>query len=166
MVYFKDYPYFKPDFTPKQMFEKGIYGGCYFRPIYSTVNNKKYTHDWKKLKCLQNLHPDKFLLTTYDKTKNCYKVKAGQTLEFWEEHGWIEPIDPRGWIEFYCKFYEGRRSYDDKRQIKRALGVLVRFGQTKMTPKIKQTLLHWGFDPEKDHSKYIEEIKKNKWLSV
>lgn len=167
MVNFPDYPYFKPDLTPRQMFCKGIYGGCYFRPIYSSVTKKRYGDDWKDFKCLTSVPKDKFLLTSYDKSKNYYKVKAGQTLEFWEEHGWIKPIDPRGWIQFYCNFYEGRRSYDDVRQIKRAMGVLVRFGQNKnMTPKIKQTLLQWGFDPEKDHTKYIADIKKYGWLKI
>jgi hypothetical protein len=158
-----DFSYFKPDFTPRQMFEKGVLGGWYHRPIYSSVLKKNIKPDYSKFDFLNGIPKNKLENTVYDKTLNYYKVKAGQSLEFWEEKGWIQPIDPRGWIQWYCNFHNGRRSYDDKRQINRALRILLRFGQRKMTPAIKQTLLHWGWNPEKDHTEYIKLIKLNGW---
>lgn len=157
--------YYKPDFTPREMFMKGIYGGSYFRPIHSGVLNKNIGVDSSKYKFLSTVPAELLSSTIYDKTKNFYKVKASQTLLFWEEKGWIHPQDPRGWIEWYCKYHNGRRSEDDKRQINRALKVLVRFGQRTPTPRINQTLLHWGWDPEKNHKEYINLIKINKWSS-
>jgi len=50
---------------------------------------------------------------------NYFKIKAGQDLEDWEEKGWIRDQDPRGWFEWYTRFYFGRRSPDDERQIQR-----------------------------------------------
>lgn len=67
---------------------------------------------------------------------------------------------------WYCRFYEGRRTKDDKCQIARALRVLLRFGQKKeKTARVKQAGLHWAWDSEKDHTKYIEKIKNNKWAT-
>lgn len=166
MPRFKDHIEFRPDLTPKQMFEKGVYGGSYFRPIYSSVAKKNISNDWKKFSFLKKIPIDLIANPTYDSNKNYYKVKSGQTLEYWESRHWIKAPDYRGWIEFYCKFYQGRRSPDDNRQITRALKILMRFGQRKQTPAIKQTLLQWGFSPEIDHSKYIEEIKRNKWARL
>ena len=39
-IYFKDYPEFKPNITPKEMFELGIMGGSYFRVIKSPKTKK------------------------------------------------------------------------------------------------------------------------------
>ena len=50
---------------------------------------------------------------------NKYQVKSGTSLEFWESKGWIHPIDPYGWVQWYCNFFSGRRCEDDERQIKR-----------------------------------------------
>ena len=39
---------FKPNLTPKKMFELGSFGGTYWRPIYSSVTKKKYKNLHKK----------------------------------------------------------------------------------------------------------------------
>lgn len=132
---------FKPDYTPRQMFEMGIYGGCYFRDIYSSITKKDYKDVHKEFSFLKNIN----FIPNYDKNLNYYKVKSGQTLREWEKNGWIKEQDPYGWIQWYCRYHAGRRSPDDERQIKRWLGVKSRFGnREKMTDTIKQLLLQWG----------------------
>jgi len=150
---FPDYPDFKPSYTPKQIFELGSFGGTYFRPIYSSITKKNYKNQHTKHEFL--LHIDEKLLISpiYDKNKNKYKVEVGSSLEEWENNGWITNHDPYGWIQWYCNFYEGRRiPHEDLRQIKRWISINNRFGkwfqklktQGKKSPKIQQTLLHWG----------------------
>jgi nicotinamide riboside transporter PnuC len=36
-----------------------------------------------------------------------------------QSSGWISDVDPYGWFQWYCRFYRGRRSSDDARQISR-----------------------------------------------
>ncbi len=109
---------------------------------------------------------DKHLTTNwenYDKNINKYKVKVGTTLEFWEFKGWITKYHPYGWVQWYCDFYRGKRSEDDERQIDRwekTAGPKSRFRKWlinmikdkrttfddfNVSPKIRQTLQHWGY---------------------
>lgn len=165
MVKFKDYPDFQPNLTPKQMFEIGIMGGFYFRTIISPTG-KRYVKRYERYDFLKSIPLEKYAKETYDKNINRYKKKVGTSYDFWNEKGWIkEDVDPFGWIEWYCNFWMGRRSYDDKRQIerwKRLAGVNGRFRkqlQNKINEignnddnvfiGIRQTLLHWGFDSRK-----------------
>ena len=120
---FKDFPEFKPNLTPKEMFQLGSFGGTYWRPIYSSVTNKSYSNVHKKYpeSWWENIE-DRYLTLDwdeYDKNINKYKVKVGTTLEFWEEKDWISKHHPYGWVQWYCDFYLGKRSPDDERQIKR-----------------------------------------------
>jgi hypothetical protein len=160
---FRDYPDFKPNITPLEMFKIGIMGGSYFRPIQSPVTKIKYKQRYDKYPFLKQLPKDKYALETYDKNANKYKTKVGTSYHFWMDKKWIrEDIDPYGWIEWYCNFWQGRRSEDDLRQIKRwqrLAGENGRF-RKQLQNKInqigknddniyqgmRQTLLHWGFD--------------------
>lgn len=114
---------------------------------------------------LQGLDVDNLLRQKeYDPKKNKFGVKAGQTLEEWEKAGWTRPQDPRGWWQWYYRFYLGRRSRDDGRQISRwfkACGPGGRFKKSlvqnvarsgggwddpTVNPVVRQTLWHWGYD--------------------
>lgn len=99
--YFKDYPEFKPNLSPREMFKLGSFGGTYWRPIKSKVVkkdlknlHKKYPKSWWKG------IPENHLtlpFDKYDKTINKYGVKVGTTLGFWEGKGWIKKHHPYGW---------------------------------------------------------------------
>jgi hypothetical protein len=95
-----------------------------------------------------------------DKNVNIYKVKSGSSLEFWEKKGWIKQQDPYGWFQWYCRFYQGRRSPDDERQVnrwQRTAGPNSRFkkwlinmvAEGKDSKKIRQLLVQWSVDPRK-----------------
>ena len=160
MVHFKDYDNYKPDFTPKQMFEMGIFGGSYFRPIHSNVTNQDYVNQHKEFKFLDSISPNLLTNTKQEVNLNKYKTKASLSLKYWEDHGWIKPQDPYGHIQWYCRFYNGRRTEDDERQINRSNNFLIRFGNRKVKSEtVKQSLLHWGWDHSVDHSEYIKMLR-------
>ena len=95
---------------------------------------------------------------------NKYGVKCETWVRFWK--GWINEIDPYGWFHWYFRYWLGRRSEDDERQIyrwkrtvSRFRGKLVKmiedadskFDHFSISPKIRQILLHWGYElTEKD----------------
>ncbi len=160
---FKDYPEFRPNLSPKEIFKSGAFGGTYWRPIYSHVTKKHYKNadlefNWKGISRDKLIKP----WNEYNISFNKYKVKVGTTLEFWEQSGWIHSQDPYGWVQWYCRFYNGRRTKDDCRQIKRWIqtaGPNSRFrlrlinmikkkrttyNDLSVSPAIRQTLLHWA----------------------
>ena len=101
---------------------EGAFGGTYFRDIYSGVNGKWYRNSWKEFKFLSDMDKKLYASSYYDVTVNKYGVKVGRSLRFWENKGWINSIDPYGWFQWYCRYWLGRRSSDDERQIKRWKG--------------------------------------------
>ena len=97
----------------------------------------------------------------YDVKVNKYGVKVGTSLRFWENKGWINSMDPYGWFQWYCRYWLGRRSSDDEKQIKRWRAIVNRFKSVSVkmikdkrtkfddysvSPKIRQVLLHWGYE--------------------
>ena len=126
---FQDFPKFRPNMTPKEVLQAGAFGGTYFRPIGSAVTKKTYGDEvWKELPAdwLDGLDVRKQVASpVYDADVNKWRVKCGNELSEWEQKGWITPIDPYGWFQWYCRFYLGRRSSDDGRQVSRGLGVMV-----------------------------------------
>ena len=97
----------------------------------------------------------------YDVGVNKYGVKCGTSLRFWENKGWIFSIDPYGWFQRYFRYWLGRRFVDDERQINRWKGIVSRFkgklikmikdvndkfDDYSVSPKIRQILLHWGYE--------------------
>ena len=165
---FADYPDFRPNLSPEEMFRLGSFGGTYWRPIYSSVTRKKYKNQHLKYpKSWWKGIPSDHLTRSwddYDKTVNKYKVKVGSTLEFWEEKGWIRPSHPYGWVQWYCDFFQGERGDDDERQIgrwKALAGTKGRFrlwltndikrkagkwNDYSISPGKRQTLQHWGYE--------------------
>lgn len=163
---FDDYPEFTPNLSPSDIFRMGSFGGTYWRPIYSSVTDKKYKnihHNYPNT-WFKNI-PEDWLTrpwNTYDKNINRYKVKVGTTLEFWESKDWISEYNPYGWVHWYCDFFMGKRGSDDERQIKRWLKTagpnsrfrvrLINMIKAKNTtyndytvsPAIRQTLQHWA----------------------
>ena len=147
--------------TPVKIIKEGTFRGTYFRDINSGINDKWYKKSWKEFDELENID-QKYCCSTYcDVSVNKYGVKCGTSLRFWENKGWVNPIDPYVWFQWYFRYWLGRRSLDYKRQINKLKGIVSKFkGKlVKMTkaansrsddysisPKIRQTLLHWGYE--------------------
>ena len=152
---------FYPNKTPVKIIKEGAFGGTYFRDIYSGTNKKWYRKSWKEFDQLKNIDVKYYALEYYDVNVNKYGVKTGTSLRFWENKGWIKKIDPYGWFQWYFRYWLGRRSKDDKRQINRWKKIVSRFrGKTvkmirddgnkcddySISPKIRQILFHWGYE--------------------
>ncbi len=133
---------FKPEFTPKQMLEAGVFEGKYLNDC-----RDEFPKSWfKKAKLSDN--PDPSL--------NYFKIKSRQSLGEWRRKGWIIEPDPRGWFQWYCRYYQGRRIEDvDRTQIKRWKSFARHAGQIRTNckpgdltcrPRQRQALLQWSHD--------------------
>lgn len=165
-IVFADFPDFRPNLTPKEIFHLGSFGGTYWRPIWSSVTRESYKdlHLEYPASWWRGLSDDKLVRDwkEYDKSQNRYGVKVGTTLQFWELKDWIHPSHPYGWVHWYCDFYTGKRGEDDARQVQRwvqTAGPRSRFRRAlvnqilkkkaayddeSVSPKIRQTLQHWA----------------------
>lgn len=143
----KDFdPRFKPMLTPKQMLALGVFGGKYM-----TDCRKEFPADWFTR---SKLSPEK-----KNPKLNYFGVDASQSLAEWRRKGWIYADDPRGWFQWYCRYYMGRRIPDeDERQIKRWMAMRrhIRWlqgacphEQLSCRPRQRQALLHWAYDSRK-----------------
>ena len=137
------HPDFEPQLTPKQMLRLGVFGGKY---MTDTVN--EFPREWfEKAKLSSHDH---------DPSLNYFGVSAGQALSVWRQKGWIYPDDPRGWFQWYCRYYQGRRiRKEDVRQIKRwkAMRRHIRQIEKNCEPgdihcrrRQRQALLQWAYD--------------------
>ena len=128
---------------------------------HSIVNGKWYCNSWKEFKFLSDMDKKLYASSYYDVKVNKYGVKVGTGLRFWENKGWINSIDLCGWFQWCCRYWLGRRSSDDARQIKRWRAIVHRFKSVlvnmikdkgakfddySVSPKIRQILLHWGYE--------------------
>ncbi len=139
-------PNFKPELTPKQMLELGVFAGKYM-----TDCQKEFPSSWFKN---AKLSPKK-----RNPAINYFGVDAGLPLSYWRKKGWIYHEDPRGWFQWYCRYYMGRRIPDeDRRQIKRWQMMKRHIAQIKKNCRPgdlncrrvqRQALLHWAYDSRK-----------------
>jgi len=181
IILFPDAKEFRPNLTPKEVLQAGSFGGTYFRPIKSAVTGLKYNKIWKELPqaWLEGLDAKRMVHSSiYDASVNTYKVKCGASLDEWETSGWIVEQDPYGWFMWYCRFYLGRRTEDDDRQISRwknccgpkgrwkgnLIGKIARAGvaynNAAVSPVVRQTLQHWGYRlSEKDYKEGKKKVK-------
>ena len=121
LVAFPNAPaHFRPNLTPRQMLEKGMHGGIYFNPKGGKpgvkyprakypkgipgVGTDEFPPEW-----FEGIAPELYASRRYDQSRNCYGVKSGLDQAGWESSGWINPVDPRGWTQWYFRFYMGRR---------------------------------------------------------
>lgn len=139
------HPDFKPDLTPQEMLALGVFGGKYMTDCRDEFPANWFTH--------AKLSPGK-----HDASLNFFGVRASQPLSVWRAKGWIWDDDPRGWFQWYCRYYMGRRCEDDERQIKRwramtrhvaQLRNKCRVGDFSCNTKQRQALLHWAYDARK-----------------
>jgi hypothetical protein len=139
------HPDFRPELTPKELLALGVFGGKYM-----TDCRDEFPADWfEKARLCSERH---------DAELNFFGVNASQPLSAWQAKGWIHPDDPRGWFQWYCRYYRGRRMEDDERQIKRWRAVRRHISQLKKhcrrgdfacRPRQRQALLHWAYDSRK-----------------
>jgi hypothetical protein len=136
-------PEFAPELTPREMLELGVFGGKYM-----TDCAMEFPKSWFVRAKLAPRRRNPEL--------NCFGVDASQPLSVWRRKGWIHPDDPRGWFQWYCRYYMGRRlPGEDGRQIKRWKAMRRHIaqirnncdeGDTSCRRKQRQALLHWAYD--------------------
>ena len=137
---------FEPELTPKEMLALGVFGGKYM-----TDTQDEFPKDWFDG---AKLSPER-----RDPSLNFFRVDASQKLSVWRDKGWIFADDPRGWFQWYCRYYLGRRiEGEDRRQIGRWRAMRRHIGQIRQNcergdifcrPKQRQALLHWAYDSRK-----------------
>ena len=135
-------PEFRPELTPPELLRLGVFGGKYM-----TDCTDEFPSAWF---FSTKLSPDR-----RDPALNLFGVDASQPLSVWRAKGWLHRDDPRGWFQWYCRYYRGRRMDDDPRQIKRwrAMRRHVRqierncaTGDLFCHRRQRQALLHWAYD--------------------
>lgn len=136
---------FKPELTPPELLEMGVFGGKYM-----TDCAQEFPSSWFKNAKLSPQRRNAEL--------NYFGVNASQPLSVWRRNGWIYHEDPRGWFQWYCRYFVGRRCPDDERQIKRWRAVQRHIAQLRKNcppltldcrPRQRQALLHWAYDSRK-----------------
>lgn len=134
---------FAPCFSPKEMLEMGVFEGKYLGDCRDEFPEAWFTHAR--------------ISDVADPNLNHFGIKSRQPLAVWQEKGWILGPDPRGWFQWYCRYYLGRRiSEIDEKQIKRWRNFARHAGQIRANckpgdltcrPKQRQGLLQWSHDP-------------------
>ncbi|KAJ8908354.1 hypothetical protein NDN08_005064 [Rhodosorus marinus] len=184
---FSDTPSFRPNLSPKEIFQSGSFGGTYFRPIYSSVVGKRLKDAWKEFpdEWFEGLDIQKQVASPlYDVQVNLYRARTGLSLEEWEGKGWITSYDPYGWVQWYCRFFLGRRTPDDSRQIGRWSAIAgekgrwkrnlihkvvlakEEFDDARVSPVIRQLLQHWAYRLTEDHyDDYAKQVRAGKRTS-
>lgn len=138
-------PRFRPELTPAEMLKLGVFGGKYMTDCAA-----EFPASWFRQ---ARLSPE-----GRDPSLNHFGVDASQSLAEWRKKGWIYHEDPRGWFQWYCRYYRGRRSLDDERQIRRWRQMARHVAQIRQgcarrdltcRRRQRQALLHWAYDSRK-----------------
>lgn len=134
---------FTPELTPEEMLRLGIFGGKYMTDCQS-----EFPASWFADAKLSPRRKDPEL--------NFFGVDASVPLSVWRAKGWIYDEDPRGWFQWYCRYFMGRRlPHEDKRQIGRWRNFARHAAQVRKhcepgdifcRRKQRQALLHWAYD--------------------
>lgn len=139
------HPDFNPELTPKEMLNLGVFGGKYMTDCV-----EEFPQDW-----FENA---RLSIGRHDPSLNYFGVDASESLSVWQDKGWIHEDDPRGWFQWYCRYFLGRRGNDDDRQIKRWRAARRHVAQIRKNctrgdlncrPRQRQALLHWAYDSRK-----------------
>ena len=133
---------FCPELTPREMLTLGVFGGKYM-----TDCRAEFPAEWfERARLAEGMR---------DPSLNFFGINASKPLSYWQEKGWIDPADPRGWFQWYCRYYSGRRGPDDARQIRRWKAMTRHIAQIRKNcfpgnlscrPRQRQALLHWAYD--------------------
>ena len=138
-------PDFTPELTPAEMLSLGVFGGKYM-----TDCRDEFPRSWFRNARLSPVQ--------HDPTLNFFGVNASLPLWVWRKKGWIYHEDPRGWFQWYCRYYRGRRCLDDERQIRRWRQMTRHVAQVRQgchkrdydcRRRQRQALLHWAYDSRK-----------------
>jgi len=138
-------PAFAPELTPRQMLQLGVFGGRYMTDCRAEFPKSWFTRA-------------KLCAAKHDAALNCFGVNASQPLAVWRRNGWLSGQDPRGWFQWYCRYYMGRRSPDDARQIRRWRAIARHIaairkhcepGDVDCRRRQRQAVLHWAYDSRK-----------------
>ena len=120
------YKTFGANKAPVEVIREGTFGHTHLRDIYPSVNRKWYKKSMKEFDQLKDIDQTFYCLGYYV-SFNKNGVKCGISLRFWENKGWINEIDPYGWLQWYFRYWLSRRSEDDERQINRWKKIVSRF---------------------------------------
>ena len=152
---------FSPNKTPIDIIKEGDFGGTYFRDIHSSINEKWYKKSWEEFVHLKNIDAKFYASDYYDVNVNKYGVKCGTSSRFWENKGWLNKIDLYGWCQWYFRYWlvEDQKMIKDKlidgrKIVSRFRGKLVKmirdvgskYDDFSISPKIRQILLHCGYE--------------------
>src|SRR6478735_6197757 len=138
-------PDFKPALTPAEMLKLGVFEGRYCNDC-----SGEFPASWFRSARLSDQS---------DASINCFGIKSRQPLSVWRQNGWIIEPDPRGWFQWYCRYYLGRRMPGvDARQIRRWNAMRRHVAQVRRhcdhgdqtcRKRQRQALLHWAYDSRK-----------------
>ena len=136
-------PRFTPFLAPAEMLSQGVFEGKYMNDC-----REEFPESWFEKAKLSDMP---------DETMNLFGIKSRQPLSAWRERDWIIGDDPRGWFQWYCRYYRGRRDNRvDERQVQRWLNFTRHAGQIRKNcvsgdlscrPRQRQALLQWAHDP-------------------
>ena len=136
-------PDFAPQLSPAEMLELGVFGGKYL-----TDCRDEFPDEWfeNARLCHERHDPD----------LNFFRVNASLPLSVWRERGWLRDDDPRGWFQWYCRYWMGRRlPAEDERQIRRWKAMVRHVAQVRKhcspgdiwcRAKQRQALMNWAYD--------------------